>query len=518
MGHQTNQSRLSKYFKLIFIVAILTAGIFLFAQNEAWIEQKLSGKKPSTAVLDIPVGGPSIVPAPTPNGEPKQIPIFVYHGVIPRIESEDDELNVTPEVFRAQLQMLKDEGYETIDTVDLAEYVAGETDNLPAKPVMITFDDGRIDTITGGDPILREFNFKAVIFDVVGKQNHRDKFFLSWDDLRVAQRSGRWDIQLHAGDDYHESIAINEQGDLGYFASNKKWLPEQNRVETDEEYKERLLSDIEKGKKDLEVNLPGIKLVAFVFPFGDYGQHAMNLSQETAIAINHEVIDPLFPLSFGFNVREGGAGFFYNKNKVPHLITRLVVSNGFTAERLKANLDKFTNRSESFTISSFGEKASEGVTGIWGQVKSAPDKLILSASENATGAEAIVNGTEIWRDYRAEAEVKIVSGQTGFLLGRYQDEQNFLMCGLDGGNIALRQVVKSNNTLIKSIPFKGNRSERVRFALEVRGGQVKCSVGEQVIEGQRSASQLSLGGAGFKTWDPQVGKSQMEVYNFKMEK
>lgn len=517
---KSHQFWFKKFSHIVLITVVLSAGVLWFAKNESYFDKWLGRAKtvPVRQVLDIPVEKSTFVAAPSPSGDLKEIPIFVYHGVIPRIEQASDDLNVTSEVFRSQLKMLKENGYETIDTLDLLQYVTSGVDNLPAKPVMITFDDGRIDTIKGGDPILREFGFKAVLFDVVGKQNRSDKFFLSWDDLRVAHQSGRWDIQLHAGDHFHESMTIDAQGSRGYFASNKQWLAEKNRVETEEEFRSRLSADILQGKTDLERNLPDLKVVAFAYPYGDYGQNTLNVDKERAVQINRDIIDPLFPLSFGFNVREGGSGFMFNKSKDAHLITRLVVSDSFSAENLKYNLEKFNKRSLPFIINTFGKPNADDIGEIWGNAEMLDGKLVLNAETNATGAEVMINGTETWQSYQVSADVKILNGQTGFVMGRYQNERNFLMCGVDGNNLSLRQMVFGNNTLIKFLPLNRARTETLRITLDVDGTQVKCSIDGQEVGPYSIPPNLSNGGVGFKTWDPQNAQAKMEVYNLRVEK
>lgn len=93
------------------------------------------------------------------------IPVLLYHHV-----SDDDsdmpELTLAPAEFDRQLQALKQNGFETISLDDLLSYMRGEAVRLPAKPVVISFDDGYTDNYTNAFPLLKKYDFKAAIFMV----------------------------------------------------------------------------------------------------------------------------------------------------------------------------------------------------------------------------------------------------------------------------------------------------------------------------------------------------------------
>ena len=78
-------------------------------------------------------------------------------------------------------------------------FLQGDTRNLPQRPILITFDDGRLDSYRGADKILAEHGFKATMFVIAGFVEERNSFYLNWDELRRMATSGRWDLQEHAG-------------------------------------------------------------------------------------------------------------------------------------------------------------------------------------------------------------------------------------------------------------------------------------------------------------------------------
>lgn len=127
-----------------------------------------------------------LLPTPTPTLTPKElveirkkqfvelnqkygpchyVPILLYHHVMNAKDAKKigaSYLNVSPEVFRAQMDYLLQKGYQIIS---LEEMVKGlENNSLPAKPIVLTFDDGYRDFYDYVYPILREKNLKATLF------------------------------------------------------------------------------------------------------------------------------------------------------------------------------------------------------------------------------------------------------------------------------------------------------------------------------------------------------------------
>lgn len=119
---------------------------------------------------------------------------------------------VPPDAFSQQMSILKDAGYHSILPDQLVDHLTNGTP-LPAKPVMITFDDGTAGQYDNALPILTQYNFKAVFFIMtvtLDRKNFLSKEqvrFLSerghvigchtWDHHDVRKyKDGDWDIQL----------------------------------------------------------------------------------------------------------------------------------------------------------------------------------------------------------------------------------------------------------------------------------------------------------------------------------
>ena len=99
------------------------------------------------------------------------LPILMYHYVRTPPSTKTDllgyNLSVSPAVFSTQMDWLSLNGFHPVDFNDVRAYFAG-TQPLPAKPVVITLDDGYADLYTNAFPILAAHGFKAVAYIVSG--------------------------------------------------------------------------------------------------------------------------------------------------------------------------------------------------------------------------------------------------------------------------------------------------------------------------------------------------------------
>jgi peptidoglycan/xylan/chitin deacetylase (PgdA/CDA1 family) len=99
------------------------------------------------------------------------LPILMYHYVRTPPSTKTDllgyRLSVSPADFTAQMDWLAWNGFHPVDFNDVRAYFAG-SQPLPAKPVVITLDDGYADLYTNAFPILAAHGFKAVAYIVSG--------------------------------------------------------------------------------------------------------------------------------------------------------------------------------------------------------------------------------------------------------------------------------------------------------------------------------------------------------------
>lgn len=140
-----------------------------------------------TSALLPPLRLPSRLPDRTLN-----VPILMYHrvGKLPKVMGPYSAgLTVATADFDAQMEWLHRNGFHAITPRQLFDALEwGRT--LPAKPVMITFDDGYADVLYQAEPILHRLGMPATAFVITDRVSGPDPSFLTWRDLRDLERDG----------------------------------------------------------------------------------------------------------------------------------------------------------------------------------------------------------------------------------------------------------------------------------------------------------------------------------------
>ncbi|WP_416980759.1 polysaccharide deacetylase family protein [Streptomyces sp. T028] len=96
-----------------------------------------------------------------------RVPILMYHAVAARPDDATYALSVSPEAFAEQMTVIADRGLTPLTTAALAaRWRAGRP--LPARPVLITFDDGYEGVHTHALPALARHGFPATLFVSTG--------------------------------------------------------------------------------------------------------------------------------------------------------------------------------------------------------------------------------------------------------------------------------------------------------------------------------------------------------------
>jgi peptidoglycan/xylan/chitin deacetylase (PgdA/CDA1 family) len=207
----------------------------------------------------------------TPRTGRSRIPVLLYHGVAERAEfgnQADAFYAVAPPEFAKQMALLHHAGYAAITLEQFRRFHAGEPVDLPAHPLLITFDDGRADAARNADRVLAKYGWSAVMFVDVGAVTGGAAEYATWEQLAAMQRSRRWSIQLHAGRGHHNIRYGAGEREVGPFYAYRDAL----HGETLADWHRRVVADLEWGESELRRHVPGYEPLAFAPPFGAYGQ------------------------------------------------------------------------------------------------------------------------------------------------------------------------------------------------------------------------------------------------------
>ncbi|MBI3292451.1 MAG: tetratricopeptide repeat protein [Elusimicrobia bacterium] len=239
-----------------------------------------------------------------------------YHGLVSSLEDPllASPIHMTAHAFEEQIRTLKETGFTPVTTEDVRAWYQG-TLELPEHPVLITFDDARLDSFEHADPILARYGFKATMFVPLVNVERNLPGYASWDQVARYQRTGRWEIQAH-GAYAHLSIPIDAEGRTGLFLLNRQWLKDEQRLETSTEWKNRIAADYRLSQATIHTHL-GTTPMAYAYPESDFGQMSVPNVPEAA-PTNLKLTRDVFGLTFrqdshGLNVR----------SKDPLLLTRL---------------------------------------------------------------------------------------------------------------------------------------------------------------------------------------------------
>lgn len=186
-----------------------------------------------------------------------EVPILIYH--------------YTPVDFEVQLQHLQSHGYTTISMSDLGRFLYTGIP-LPAKPVVITFDDGFLDQQRAFE-LLKNYQMKATLYLVLGGVESNSCIgltrtnlacgdsYLNWSQVKGMTDSNLVEIGAHT---------INHL-DLANLVENRQW------------------EEIIESKKRLE-SMYNLSVTTFAYPYGRYNQSTIDLVSKagflTAVTTN----------------------------------------------------------------------------------------------------------------------------------------------------------------------------------------------------------------------------------------
>ncbi|MEW6624630.1 MAG: polysaccharide deacetylase family protein [Bacillota bacterium] len=191
-----------------------------------------------------------------------KVAALMYH----HIDEVESSVTITPQRFAQHLEMLEQRGYNVISIDDLREFLEGRK-SVPPNAVVLTFDDGYESFYDYAFPILKEKDMSAVVFMIVRhigvKKGQIPK--LDWAQMQEMLAHG---MSFHSHTyDSHVYLKINAHGEEQPALVSRAYLAAENRTEAQEEYIERIYTDLEKSKRELEDGLK-TRVDFFSVPYG----------------------------------------------------------------------------------------------------------------------------------------------------------------------------------------------------------------------------------------------------------
>jgi peptidoglycan/xylan/chitin deacetylase (PgdA/CDA1 family) len=174
-----------------------------------------------------------------------QVPVLCYHQIRdwkPTDSKQAKDYIVPVATFEEQIKMLADSGYHTISADQLYNYlITGAA--LPAKPIMLTFDDTDLPQYTIAKPAMEKYGFTGMFFIMtvsLGRPN------------------------------YMSRQQVKELSDAGNEIGSHTWDHKNIRQFTDADW----AIQIDKPTKTLET-ITGKTIKYFAYPFGLWNDAAI---------------------------------------------------------------------------------------------------------------------------------------------------------------------------------------------------------------------------------------------------
>ncbi len=199
-----------------------------------------------------------------------KLPVVMYHHISKRSKAWNNYV-VSPEEFTADMDYLKQNGWQSISVKNLLDWYSGKFE-MPEKPFMLTFDDGFESTLAYAEPIVAEHGVTgvvAIIGSVCGKFSGCDEpdpelSNMSWEDAAGMAERGVIEVQCHTWDMHGLSAR------KGCSRMKNEGL---------EQYRARLSADLSRFLKECELN--GVDIVPTIaYPYGAFNSDTTDVVRD----------------------------------------------------------------------------------------------------------------------------------------------------------------------------------------------------------------------------------------------
>ena len=256
-------------FLLLILILLIPWGYILTLSEKSWAAYLPDEVSADSSGICVPVFPPRYR---------DRVIVLMYH----QIGFQNQRRGVIPpELFEAHMLYLKKMGYHPISHEAFVNFLEGKG-KVPENAILITFDDGYESFYRYAYPILKKYEFPAVIFVIVGEAQKRSHSgnspHLSWDEIGEIERSGLVAIESHTYDSHYYALADPRRHKRPVLIT-RVYDPITGRRETREEYEARVRSDLWLAKHLLEQHLHA-QVLSLAFPYGAYNPTVVNIARD----------------------------------------------------------------------------------------------------------------------------------------------------------------------------------------------------------------------------------------------
>ncbi|MFC7299856.1 poly-beta-1,6-N-acetyl-D-glucosamine N-deacetylase PgaB [Herminiimonas aquatilis] len=279
---KTISARWSKFLLTLLTVALLPHAVH--------------AQQPSTATLASP-RLQTLLPV---NDAPQTYRVLAYHDIRDNVRESfktwPEATAVDTQDLVQQLSWIDKNGYRPVSLQQIIDARAGGKP-LPDKAILLTFDDGFESIYSKVFPLLKQFNYPAVIA-IVGDwiqtpQDHLVQFgdiqvprsaFVNWDEVREMVGSGLIEVASHTYS-LHQGIVTNPQGSLMPAAISRGYQAQGSQYESDAAHAQRVKADLLRSSQLIERET-GKRPRAIVWPYGANNRVVNQIAAEVGMPIS----------------------------------------------------------------------------------------------------------------------------------------------------------------------------------------------------------------------------------------
>ncbi|MFC6225144.1 polysaccharide deacetylase family protein [Hymenobacter artigasi] len=200
---------------------------------------------------------------------PGFIPVLMYHKIPDAPLATKHHIYVTKDNFEKHLAYFKKQNLTPITFADYLKYANGERSlaDFPARPIILTFDDGYTDNYTNLLPLMQHYGYRGVLY-LLGDADVRHN---QW-DLVADPTEPRSDIM-----DLAQKRAFVAAGwEIGAHTMSHPRLTTLPLPEA--------AAEIQRSKAALEADLQ-TEIVTFAYPYGDLNEAVKDTVREAGFAL-----------------------------------------------------------------------------------------------------------------------------------------------------------------------------------------------------------------------------------------
>lgn len=434
-----------------------------------------------------------------PQRKARAIPVLTYHRIV---GSKSDLNNVTVRNFRDQMLALKRAGWETITLKEYQEFIEQKIE-LPEKSFLITFDDGAKESFYPVDPLLKALGYEGVMYIIAAaSETPESSYYLSPTEIKRMLKTGRWEIGSHSFDG-HRPYPTDTEGDTGIFFADRLWKSGEKRLETPQEFTERVRDDLQRARSHLEARY-GVSIDTFAFPLGnETGIEGAANFREGASITEYEA-SAIY--SLGFLQTDGNRFSFNYPLASSFLAYRIHVDYDWNSTRLLQELENGLPKDLPFK-DDFSED--HGWISSWGKLDLGKNNLSLHANNGASSASTFLDGSLLWDNYSFDASINWENGYA-FLLADVVNSKTYNSCAFSNGIVRIQTTTDGmTHVLSERVDPRITYMNDARIGMRVHGAVIECLWNyESIIE---TYERSGTGGIGVQVWDPELGSAALQV-------